>query len=861
MPVRKQDAERALALLQQYHVKLTKPGDMALRGALEKVMDIFRSELFHALLDIQEYYEVTLIEAFQRIGGDQLNREPSSIAWHHNTSELHYNNNANDKKYRYQDEERLSHGDIAKSTSSDPGFDPHYKKNHPQVVEMTTNLDSHQTKPFMPTTPVTHTPMPQPTYEYEDILLERGSAGLGFSIAGGRDNPLEPEDGSIYITKIIPGGAAAADGRLRAGNAIMAVNNVDTSNVHHADAVNALKMAGSTVVLRIRRLLEDISTIRSIHEINDENLEETDIDIQLVKGTKGLGFSIAGGIGNQHIPGDNSIYVTKVIEGGAAEADGVLQVGDKIISVDGISVLDLSHEAAVSILKGTSNVVDLHILRQSINITSHYPLPSIQTSDPQEEEVAPIVLPPPSDELFQEESHLPPATSIESGIKVSPPTSYQTSDPMLATDDSHEVELPPQMPIYQPRDEATKRSQIPRESRFVTLNKTGVGLGFNIVGGDGSEGIFISYILAGGTADVSGELFRGDQLLSVNGIDLTKATHEEAAHALKSADRVVTIGAQYKPEDYNRFEEKIQELREQMMNLSVSSGGSLLTSQKRMLYVRSLFDYDSYRDSGLPSKGLSFRYGDILHVVNASDDEWWQARRVEGGRDSDEFGVIPAKQRVERKERARLKQVKFSQFKPSLIDNKESLNQVKRKKSMMFSRRFPFYKSKENLDDLSDQENHVASNQSDSETSINDVILSYETVVQKELKYTRPVVILGPFKDRINDDLIAEYADKFGSCVPHTTRERRDNEEDGRDYHFVESREKMELDIQNHFFIEAGQYNENLYGTSVQSVKDVAEKNKHCILDVSGNAIKRLQVAGLWPIAIFIRPKSVEWLM
>uniref|UniRef100_H2ZDL7 Guanylate kinase-like domain-containing protein n=1 Tax=Ciona savignyi TaxID=51511 RepID=H2ZDL7_CIOSA len=179
----------------------------------------------------------------------------------------------------------------------------------------------------------------------------------------------------------------------------------------------------------------------------------------------------------------------------------------------------------------------------------------------------------------------------------------------------------------------------------------------------------------------------------------------------------------------------------------------------------------------------------------------------------------------------------------------------------MFSRRFPFYKSKENLDDLSDHENHVASNQSDSETSINETILSYETVVQKELKYTRPVVILGPFKDRINDDLIAEYPDKFGSCVPHTTRERRENEENGRDYHFVESREKMEADIQNHFFIEAGQYNENLYGTSVQSVKDVAEKNKHCILDVSGNAIKRLQVAGLWPIAIFIRPKSIEWLM
>ena len=57
-----------------------------------------------------------------------------------------------------------------------------------------------------------------------------------------------------------------------------------------------------------------------------------------------------------------------------------------------------------------------------------------------------------------------------------------------------------------------------------------------------------------------------------------------------------------------------------------------------------------------------------------------------------------------------------------------------------------------------------------------------------------------------------------------TTRARRPHEVDARDYHFVESREQMEKDIQNHLFIEAGQYNENLYGTSVASVKEVSEK-------------------------------------
>lgn len=118
-----------------------------------------------------------------------------------------------------------------------------------------------------------------------------------------------------------------------------------------------------------------------------------------------------------------------------------------------------------------------------------------------------------------------------------------------------------------------------------------------------------------------------------------------------------------------------------------------------------------------------------------------------------------------------------------------------------------------------------------------------------------------------------------------TTRPRRENEIDGQDYHFVGSREQMEKDIQDNKFIEAGQFNENLYGTSVLSVRTVAErvsagasssptpeawsnglsfsahKGKHCILDVSGNAIKRLQQAQLYPISIFIKPKSIEALM
>ncbi|KFV86454.1 Disks large 3, partial [Struthio camelus australis] len=286
------------------------------------------------------------------------------------------------------------------------------------------------------------------------------------------------------------------------------------------------------------------------------------------------------------------------------------------------------------------------------------------------------------------------------------------------------------------------------------------------------------------------------------------------------------------PAEYSRFESKIHDLREQMMNSSMSSGsGSLRTSEKRSLYVRALFDYDRTRDSCLPSQGLSFSYGDILHVINASDDEWWQARLVTPHGESEQIGVIPSKKRVEKKERARLKTVKFHARTGMIESNRD----------------FP---------GLSD-DYYGAKNLSKSNLRAHCSLF----VAGMPVHYARPVIILGPTKDRINDDLISEFPHKFGSCVPHTTRPRRENEVDGQDYHFVVSREQMEKDIQDNKFIEAGQFNDNLYGTSIQSVRAVAERGKHCILDVSGNAIKRLQQAQLYPIAIFIKPKSIEALM
>ncbi|XP_066507154.1 disks large homolog 2 isoform X6 [Hoplias malabaricus] len=966
MPLRKRDTARALSLLEDYCAKLKKPEEQQLKTAIQRVVGIFRSSLFQALIDIQEFYEVTLLNTQK--SSEQKLEEVNHMAeqWEHSTinsstthpqpactqpevieknhvelsveeSAADNNTNAENRPqavqgnqqqshspaclnpnpalmnspwYRYQDDEspppehgfpRLTnevrapelvhvseknlseienvHGYVSHSHISPlkPALVTRFDLTYPGVTAtnylaspapIIVNTDTLESVPYVNGTEI--------EYEFEEITLERGNSGLGFSIAGGTDNPHIGDDPGIFITKIIPGGAAAEDGRLRVNDCILRVNEVDVSEVSHSRAVEALKVAGSIVRLYVRRRRPMLETV---------------VEIKLIKGPKGLGFSIAGGVGNQHIPGDNSIYVTKIIDGGAAQKDGRLQVGDRLLMVNNYTLEEVTHEEAVVILKNTSDVVYLKVGKPtSVYLSDPYGPPDIthSFSPAMDNHISSAgnngtleyksSLPPISPSRY---SPLPRHLLGEEDINRLDGFSF-LRNPSLDDGEGHRFDsqhfqLRPPEPVYSTVNKLCDRapsprhyspvefdkspmhsipfphyhigllpdSDITREPRKIVLHKGSTGLGFNIVGGEDGEGIFVSFILAGGPADLSGELRRGDQILSVNGIDLRGATHEQAAAALKGAGQTVTIIAQYRPEElalcsprrapppaaeYGRFEAKIHDLREQMMNHSMSSGsGSLRTNQKRSLYVRALFDYERSKDSGLPSQGLSFHYGDILHVINASDDEWWQARRVTPEGDSEEMGVIPSKRRVERKERARLKTVKFN-AKPGSTDSKGNK-------------------------ELDEQDG------SDSERSQEDLILSYEPVIRQEINYARPVIILGPMKDRINDDLISEFPDKFGSCVPHTTRAKRDYEVDGRDYHFVTSREQMEKDIQEHKFIEAGQYNDNLYGTSVQSVKYVAERGKHCILDVSGNAIKRLQVAQLYPIAIFIKPRSIESLM
>jgi disks large protein 1 len=243
----------------------------------------------------------------------------------------------------------------------------------------------------------------------------------------------------------------------------------------------------------------------------------------------------------------------------------------------------------------------------------------------------------------------------------------------------------------------------PREPRHVELVKGRGGLGFNIVGGEDAEGIFISFILAGSPADTCGALRRGDQILSVNDIDIRAASHDEAAACLKGSGHYVHLMVQYRPEEYNRYEARLHEIQQSM------TGTLVRTSPKRTLYVRALFDYDPARDDGLPSRGLGFNYGDILHVTNASDDEWWQARKVLPNGEEAGIGIIPSKIRWERKQGKKNRRLQFHGSRSSTSLDRSLLsagaaNRRHKGQKISFSRKFPFMKSRERLNRLDDDD-------------------------------------------------------------------------------------------------------------------------------------------------------------
>ncbi|XP_049802744.1 protein PALS2 isoform X2 [Schistocerca nitens] len=341
---------------------------------------------------------------------------------------------------------------------------------------------------------------------------------------------------------------------------------------------------------------------------------------------------------------------------------------------------------------------------------------------------------------------------------------------------------------------------------------------------DESGNLVIARILAGGMIDRQGLLHVGDVILEVNGVPVS--TPEELQHQISQSDESVTLkigpGFEDIHSQLNSGQVKSQRLRKDPGN-----GGYSF-----VCYMRALFNYSPDDDSLLPCKeiGLAFKHGDILQVLNQKDPNWWQAKLVGSNGPA---GLIPS-QELEERRKAFVKPEADYVHKIGICGARVS---KKKRKTM--------YQSKSNCEfDKAE-------------------LLLYEEVTRMPPFKRRTLALIGSQgvgRRTLKNRLINSDPEKFGGVVPHTSRPPRVLEENGKGYWFID-RESMEEDIREHRFLEYGEHNGHLYGTKLDSIRDVIRQGKMCILDCSPAALKILHNSSeFMPYVIFIAAPGMEQL-
>ncbi|KAF9005906.1 P-loop containing nucleoside triphosphate hydrolase protein [Cyathus striatus] len=125
--------------------------------------------------------------------------------------------------------------------------------------------------------------------------------------------------------------------------------------------------------------------------------------------------------------------------------------------------------------------------------------------------------------------------------------------------------------------------------------------------------------------------------------------------------------------------------------------------------------------------------------------------------------------------------------------------------------------------------------------------------------FLRPLVLSGPSgvgKSTLLQRLFADFPDKFGFSVSHTTRSPRPGELDGKQYHFVSRQQFLDL-VQEGAFIEHAEFSGNFYGTSRQAVCTVQDQGRRCILDIEAQGVRQIKQTNLNPVYLFISPPSM----
>nr|XP_042714135.1 MAGUK p55 subfamily member 7 isoform X1 [Chrysemys picta bellii]XP_042714137.1 MAGUK p55 subfamily member 7 isoform X1 [Chrysemys picta bellii]XP_042714144.1 MAGUK p55 subfamily member 7 isoform X1 [Chrysemys picta bellii]XP_042714151.1 MAGUK p55 subfamily member 7 isoform X1 [Chrysemys picta bellii]XP_042714155.1 MAGUK p55 subfamily member 7 isoform X1 [Chrysemys picta bellii]XP_042714156.1 MAGUK p55 subfamily member 7 isoform X1 [Chrysemys picta bellii] len=368
--------------------------------------------------------------------------------------------------------------------------------------------------------------------------------------------------------------------------------------------------------------------------------------------------------------------------------------------------------------------------------------------------------------------------------------------------------------------------------KIIRLVKNREPLGATIKREEHTGAIVVARIMRGGAADRSGLIHIGDELREVNGIPVEDKKPEEIIQILAQSQGAITFKI-------------IPSIKEETPTI------------EGKMFIKALFDYDPTEDKAIPCKeaGLSFRKGDILQIMSQDDATWWQARHE--GDSNPRAGLIPSKHFQERRFALKRPEVHMQQLK---ISNRKSYAECAGYNSGTYIAGFrrSFRLSRKDRKTNKSMYECKKSDQYDTAD-----VPTYEEVApyrrQPTEKY-RLVVLVGPVGVGLNElkrKLLISNTQHYGVTVPHTTRARRGQESDGVEYIFI-SKHLFETDVQNNKFIEYGEYKNNYYGTSIDSVRSVLTKNKVCLLDVQPHTVKHLRTLEFKPFVIFIKPPSLE---
>ncbi|KAF1495824.1 Tyrosine-protein phosphatase non-receptor type 13, partial [Eudyptula minor novaehollandiae] len=171
----------------------------------------------------------------------------------------------------------------------------------------------------------------EPEAELQVTMTKSEKGSLGFTVTKGNDNV------GCYIHDIVQD-PAKSDGRLRPGDRLIKVNDIDVTNMSHTDAVNFLRAAPKTVSLVLGRVLELPKMPVLPHLLPD---------ITLTCHKEELGLLLSGGHDSLY----QVVYISDILPKSVAAREESLHALDIIHYINGVSTQGMTLKEAKRMLE------------------------------------------------------------------------------------------------------------------------------------------------------------------------------------------------------------------------------------------------------------------------------------------------------------------------------------------------------------------------------------------------------------------------------------------------------------------------------------------------------------------------------